>query len=197
MLRVGLTGGIGSGKSAASNIFAEQGAFIFDSDAEAKQLLETNTEVQQELIAEFSTDIIGADGNIDRKKLARVGLQDEDHQLRLNAIVHPYVFNRIDKAFEQVSQSKKYSLFIVDGALIYESGYDQHLDYVIVVTALYRHRLERALQRGNLTRDEILKRMDLQWSEEEKLRMADFVIHNDGGLEELKKQVLDIYHQLT
>ncbi len=197
MLRVGLTGGIGSGKSAASNILAEQGAFVFDSDAEAKQILETNKEAQQELIAEFSTDIMGADGAIDRKKLARIGLQDEDHQLRLNTIVHPYVFNRIDKTFEQISQSKKYSLFIVDGALIYESGYDQHLDYVIVVTALYRHRLERALQRGNLTRDEILKRMDLQWSEEEKLRMADFVIHNDGGLEDLKKQALEIYRQLT
>jgi dephospho-CoA kinase len=197
MLRVGLTGGIGSGKSAASKIFAEQGAFIFDSDAEAKQILETNKEAQQELIAEFSTDIIGADGAIDRRKLARVGLQDEDHQLRLNAIVHPYVFNRIDKAFEKVSQGEKYSLFMVDGALIYESGYDQHLDYVIVVTALFRHRLERALQRGNLTRDEILKRMDLQWSEEEKLRMADFVIHNNDGIEELRKQVLEIYRKLT
>ena len=196
MLRVGLTGGIGSGKSAASNILAEQGAFVFDSDAEAKQILETNKEAQQELIAEFSTDIMGADGAIDRKKLARIGLQDEDHQLRLNTIVHPYVFNRIDKTFEQISQSKKYSLFIVDGALIYESGYDQHLDYVIVVTALYRHRLERALQRGNLTRDEILKRMDLQWSEEEKLRMADFVIHNDGNLEELIEKVDLFYRQL-
>ena len=91
MLRVGLTGGIGTGKSTASNFFKKLGAFVFDADAEAKSLLSTNDVVQHELISEFGTDIINPSGEIDKKKLARVAFQDVDHQRRLNSVVHPYI----------------------------------------------------------------------------------------------------------
>ncbi len=193
MLRIGLTGGIGSGKSTVSKYVKELGAYVFDADMEAKKILAENETVQSELIAEFGTDILNAQGVIDRKKLARVGFQDEDHQLRLNAVIHPYVFAEIDRQFNLVSQKNEYPVFVVDGALIYESGLDQHLDYVIVVTSTLRHRMERAIKRGTLTREEILKRMELQWSDENKLSLADFVIHNDGTEEELKAQVKEIF----
>jgi len=197
MLRVALTGGIGTGKSTASKILNELGAFIFDADEEAKNILKNNETVQSELIAEFGTDIMSGDENIDNNKLARIAFQDQDYQLRLNSIIHPYVFQEIDKSFDDVLEKGTYDIFVVDAALIYESGADTHMDYVIVITALLKVRMERALQRETLARDEILKRMDLQWSEEEKIALSDFVIHNDNTEEELRASVTDIYNQLV
>ena len=197
MLRVALTGGIGSGKSTASKILNELGAFIFDADKKAKNILKNNETVQSELIAEFGTDIMSGDENIDNNKLARIAFQDQDHQLRLNSIIHPYVFQEIDKNFDDVLEKSAHDIFVVDAALIYESGADTHMDYVIVITALLKVRMERALQRETLTRDEILKRMDLQWPEEEKIALADFVIHNDSTEEEFRDAITDIYNQLV
>ena len=197
MLRVALTGGIGTGKSTASKILNELGAFIFDADKEGKNILKNNETVQSELIAEFGTDIMSGDEKIDNNKLARIAFQDQDHQLRLNSIIHPYVFQEIDKNFDDVLEKSTYDIFVVDAALIYESGADTHMDYVIVITALLKVRMERALQRETLTRDEILKRMDLQWPEEEKIALADFVIHNDSTEEEFRDSITDIYNQLV
>ena len=197
MLRVALTGGIGTGKSTASKILNELGAFIFDADKEAKNILKNNETVQSELIAEFGTDIMSGDEKIDNNKLARIAFQDQDHQLRLNSIIHPYVFQEIDKNFDDVLEKSTYDIFVVDAALIYESGADTHMDYVIVITALLKVRMERALQREILTRDEILKRIDLQWPEEEKIALADFVIHNDSTEEEFRDSITDIYNQLV
>jgi len=196
MLKVGLTGGIGSGKSTASVIMAELGAFVLDADKEAKHILATNEAVQSELIAEFGTDIMGPDEKIDRKKLARISFQDEDHQLLLNAIIHPYIFEAIDRAFEKISREDKYPLFVVDGALIYESDLDQHMDYVIVVSSTVRHRIERVLNRGSLTREDIIKRMDLQWTDEDKIHSADFVIDNNTTEEALREQIEQVYQKL-
>ena len=197
MLCIGLTGGIGTGKSAASKILEKLGAYIFDADKEAKKILLTNETIKSELISEFGTDIMTGDGNVDNNKLARVAFQDQDHQLRLNTIVHPYVFNEIDKNFDRELDGGKHDIFVVDAALIYESGADTHMDYVIVITALIKTRMERALARETLSREEILKRMDLQWSEEEKVALADFVIHNDGPEKELIKNITDIYKELV
>ena len=197
MLRVALTGGIGTGKSTASKILNELGAFIFDADKVAKNILKNNETIQSELIAEFGTDIMSGDEKIDNNKLARIAFQDQDHQLRLNSIIHPYVFQEIDKNFDDVLEKSAHDIFVVDAALIYESGADTHMDYVIVITALLKVRMERALQRETLTRDEILKRMDLQWPEEEKIALADFVIHNDSTEEEFRDAITDIYNQLV
>ena len=197
MLRIGLTGGIGTGKSAASKILEKLGAYIFDADKEAKKILLSNETIKSELISEFGSDIMTGDGNVDNNKLARVAFQDQDHQLRLNTIVHPYVFKEIDKNFDRELDNGKHDIFVVDAALVYESGADTHMDYVIVITALIKTRMERALARETLSREEILKRMDLQWSEEEKVALADFVIHNDGPEKELIKNITDIYKELV
>ena len=197
MLKVGLTGGLGSGKSTASKYFESLGAYVLDADVTAKELIDKNKNVQKELIKEFGTDIIDASEKIDKKKLARVAFQDEDQQQRLNYVVHPHIHNAIDKRFDKTFKENKYSLFIVDAALIYESGYDAHLDYVIVVTAQLKHRMERVLQRKTLSRDEILKRIDFQWPEEEKTSAADYVIYNDGTEEDLKNQITILYKKLV
>ena len=196
MLRVGLTGGIGSGKSTASNYLNGLGAFVLDADNEAKKLLSTNDVVQHELIAEFGTDIINPSGEIEKKKLSRIAFQDVDHQRRLNSVVHPYIYDLIDSTYEKVLRDGKHSVFIIDAAMIYESGYDTHLDYVIVITAQLKNRMERALSRNTLTREEILKRMEFQWTEEEKVNMADFIIHNDGSTEELNANIKSLMKKL-
>jgi dephospho-CoA kinase len=196
MLRVGLTGGIGSGKSTASKFFESFGSFVINADEEAKNLLSSSDTVQHELISEFGTDIIDVSGQINKTKLARVAFQDEEHQQRLNSVIHPYIYNTIDDQFNQILNEGKFDIFVVDGALIFESGYDVHMDYIIVVTALLKNRMERALARETLSREEILKRIDLQWPEEEKVNLADFVIHNDGSENELKKNVKNLIKKL-
>tara|TARA_B110000116_G_scaffold120319_1_gene104331 strand:+ start:4490 stop:5083 length:594 start_codon:yes stop_codon:yes gene_type:complete len=196
MLRVGLTGGIGSGKSTASNFFESFGSFVINADEEAKNLLSSSDTVQHELISEFGTDIIDVSGQINKTKLARVAFQDEEHQQRLNSVIHPYIYNIIDDQFNQILNEGKFDIFVVDGALIFESGYDVHMDYIIVVTALLKNRMERAVARETLSREEILKRIDLQWPEEEKVNLADFVIHNDGSENELKKNVKNLIKKL-
>ena len=197
MLKVGLTGGIGSGKSTASRYLESLGAFVLDADEEAKKMITSNETVQHELISEFGTDIIDGTGRMNKNKLSRVAFQDEDHQQRLNSVVHPYIFNLIDKEFNRVFNDKKHGVFIVDAALIYETGFDAHLDYVIVVTAHLKNRMERALGRETLSREEILKRVDFQWPEEEKVNMADFVVHNDETEAELQKNIESIIKKLT
>ena len=196
MLKIGLTGGIGSGKSEVSNFFHSWGAFIFDADKEAKNIINDNKQAQQEIIKEFGSDVINADNIIDKQKLARVAFQDEFHQLRLNSIIHPFVFKKIDKTFDKIKLDNNYKSFIVDAALIYESGADTHMDYVIVVTSLLRFRTERIMSKGNINRDDFMKRVALQWSDEDREHMADFIIQNNSDLKNLKKESKKVFDSI-
>jgi dephospho-CoA kinase len=196
MLKIGLTGGIGSGKSSVSNILKSWNAHIFDADLVAKKILNYNESAQNEVITEFGTDVIGSKGIIDKKKLSRIVFHDEDHQIKLNAIIHPYVFSEIDEEFETILKKDKNELFVVDAALIYESGADTHMDYVVVVTSHLGLKIERVLAKGELTREEFLKRADLQWPDEEKIQLADFVIQNNGSNEDLLRETKKTYDLL-
>jgi len=197
MLKIGLTGGIGSGKSTASAILKESGAFIFDGDIEARKILDTNEIVQKELVAEFGTDILTPDNEISRSKLARVSFQDEENQSRLNGVIHPYIFDEIDRQFAEVSKkNSEFKFFLLDGALIYESGADTHMDYVIVVTSKLSNRLARVLERKQMSRDDFFKRKDLQWSDDEKTHLADFAVKNDSSIEDLKTSITNILSQI-
>ena len=194
MLKVGLTGGIGSGKSTASSILAKLGSYIFDADTEAKIILNNNKEVQNNIIKEFGNDILDHDGLIDNKKLAMVAFQDEDHQIILNSIIHPYVFGELDSQFDKISNQNKHASFIVDGALIFESGMDQHLDLVLLIASSLKFRIERALNRGTLSREDIIRRNELQWTDEDKATSADYTIYNNGTEKELQDKI-KIFHK--
>jgi len=196
MLKVGLTGGIGSGKSSVSALFSDWGSYIFDADSVAKEILNHNETAQGEIIAEFGTDVLDGNNSIDKQKLARVAFQDENHQLRLNTIIHPYVFSEIDSKFDIILAKKEHDIFVVDAALIYESGADTHMDYVIVVTSHLRLRTQRVMERGGLTREEFLDRVDLQWPDEDKVHMADFVIHNNGTEKDLLEESKKVFDRL-
>ena len=196
MLKIGLTGGIGSGKSSVSNILKSWNAHIFDADIVSKTILNHNESAQNEVITEFGTDVIGSEGMIDKKKLSRIVFHDEDHQIKLNAIIHPYVFSEIDKEFETILTKGENELFVVDAALIYESGADTHMDYVDVVTSHLGLKIERVLAKGELSRREFLERAELQWPDEEKIQLADFVIQNNGSHEDLLRETKKTYNLL-
>ena len=197
MLKIGLTGGIGSGKSAVSVYFKKLGAFIFDADTVAKKILSNNTTAQNEIIAEFGTDVINVNGSIDKKKLGSIAFRNDDNQLKLNTIIHPYVFKEIDLSFQSILKKQNHDIFIVDAALIYESGADAHMDYVIVVTSNLKLRTERVMNRGNISREDFLKRIDLQWPENDKVEMADYIIHNNGTKKELEEEAKKVYSQFS
>jgi len=196
MFIVGVTGGIGSGKSTVSRIFEEKGAYVFDADTVAKEMIDTNEDLQQELIDEFMDDIIDEEGNIVKSKLAHIGFSNQANQEMLNAIVHPYVFHANDEQVEAVRERGNTDLYILDAPLLFESGLDLHTDYNILVYARLKLRLERAKKRGNLTYDDITRRMDLQMPEEEKMDLADFVIENNGTDVELRAEVDRVYSEI-
>ncbi len=195
MLKVGLTGGLGSGKSTASSFLAKLGSFVFDADTEAKKILNNNTDVQKAIVEEFGDDVLGHDANIDRKKLANIAFQDEDHQIILNSIIHPFVFEILDNQFDKISTQNKHASFIVDGALIFESGLDQHLDSVLLIASSLKYRIERALKRGNIQREDILRRIELQWTDEDKAESADYTIYNNGTEKELEEKIITFHKE--
>ena len=193
MLKIGLTGGIGSGKSTASSFLAKLGSYVFDTDTEAKIILDNNEDVQNNIIEEFGSDVLGHNGLIDNTKLAKVAFQDEDHQMILNSIIHPFVFRKLDKQFDKILSQNKHASFIVDGALIFESGLDQHLDSVLLIASSLKYRIARALNRGTLSKEKILRRIELQWTDEDKAASADYTIYNNGTEQELEEKI-KIFH---
>ena len=196
MLKIGLTGGIGSGKSEVSSFLQSWGAYIFDADKEAKSIINNNLDAQKEIIKKFGSDVIDPNQTINRQKLARIAFQDEFHQQTLNAIVHPYVFKKINSSFEKIKIENNHNCFVVDAALIYESGANTHMDYVIVVSSLISYRTERVMSRSYITREDFLKRVSLQWSEEDKENMADYIIQNNSDLQSLEKEAKKIFNTL-
>lgn len=197
MYVVGVTGGIGSGKSTVSNIMEEKGAYVFDADSVAKHLLSTNEQFRQDLIEEFQDDIVDDEGRIVKAKLARIGFANKTNQEKLNAIVHPYVLEEHEKTVDNLRQQGNTDVYILDAPLLFESGFDQRTDYTLLVYAHMKIRLNRSLKRGNLSRNEILRRMDLQMPEEEKMELADFVIENNGTEDELREATLKVFRQIT
>jgi dephospho-CoA kinase len=194
VVTLGVTGGLGAGKSTACQRFKENGAVIFDADSVAKEILQTTQEVQDRIAEEFGTDVV-KDGRVDTRKLASQAFSNEENQSILNNIVHPYVIEAFEKRRDELE--KKVGLLVVDAPLIFESGFDSHLDHTLLIFASLKMRIARALRRGNLTREEILRRMDLQMPEEDKRDLASFVIENNGSIEELNQEIDKLYQQLV
>ncbi len=194
MVTLGVTGGLGAGKSTACQRFKENGAVIFDADSVAKEILQTTQDVQDRITEEFGADVV-KDGRVDTRKLASQAFSNEENQSILNNIVHPYVIEAFEKRREELE--KKVGLLVVDAPLIFESGFDSHLDHTLLIFASLKMRIARALRRGNLTREEILRRMDLQMPEEDKRDLASFVIENNGSIEELNQEIDKLYQQLV
>lgn len=190
-LKVGITGGIGSGKSFVSKLFKTLGVPFYEADKEAKAIMNSSDTVRKGLIAAFGESVYFADGTLNRKWLAEQVFNNNDQLAILNGIVHPVVIQHaVDWANAQRSC---YSL--KEAALLFESGSYKTLDYTILVIAPQDVRIERVMARDNVSREEVINRINKQMSDEAKMEMAHFILVNDG-IEPLLPQIYNIHKQL-
>jgi dephospho-CoA kinase len=188
MIIVGITGGIASGKSTVSKIFQqEHDAYIFDADKEAKRLL-LNKEISEKILHAFP-DL----QDTDPLSMSKVVFKNEDNQKKLNAILHPAVNAELLKRIESIGHEKKYSIFVVDAALIIEGGsykyYHESGAYIILLISSEAKRIQRALSRGNLSEESIKERMELQWDDDKKKDYVDYILENNDSLDKLKSSI--------
>jgi dephospho-CoA kinase len=189
IVRVGVTGGIGAGKSTVCNLFASHGRLVISADHIARSITDTDPSVRSRIQKEFGPATYLPNGQLNRKEIAAIVFSDKRKLAKLNAIVHPAVFAAIDQQLERATAGSVKPYVVIEAALIFESGMESTLDYVIVVTADTEKSLMRVMQRDGLTREEVQRRMENQIPQEKKVRMADFVIKNDGTVESLAATV--------
>lgn len=195
MFILGVTGNIGSGKSTVSKRFAEHGATVSHSDDLAKYLLENDQDLLEQLCTNFGADILDDNGTLQRHILAERAFGTKEDQQLLNQLIHPKVWDATQKRIE-VARDRGTLLFIVDAPLLYEAGVDSFTDSILVVTAEVLIRGGRIFDRSQMTSDDFVRRDKLQMPIEKKMELADYVIHNNGTLQELLDQVDDLYRQL-
>ncbi len=191
-LKVGITGGIGSGKTTVCKIFESLGIPVYYADDRAKLLMVENQAVRSKIIALFGTEAYLPDGKLNRQFIASIVFQDKKKLEKLNAIVHPAVLQD-GKQWHTAQTGAPYSL--KEAALLIESGSHKALDKLIVVTAPPELRIQRVMERDGVPREAVEARISKQLPEEEKLKLADFVIENDGT-KMLTTQVLKIHRLL-
>lgn len=191
MIVVGLTGGIGSGKTTVANLFRSHGVPVYIADDEARVLTDTSDEIKNGIIAAFGRDLYN-EGQLDRKKLASIVFNAPDKLEQLNGIIHPVVRAH----FESWLQKQNAPYVIYEAAILFETGAYENFDYTILVTADQNERIKRLLIRDGGTEEEILARMNNQWSDEQKRVYADMEIKNMNP-EEVKLQVWQIHKKFV
>jgi len=201
LLKLGLTGGIASGKSVVGEMFVKLGAHLIQSDTVAHSLREPGQPVYEKIIAAFGPEILNPDKTINRTKLAEAAFGAEHRVQELNAIVHPAVIAYENKWMDEIGARDTRAVAIVEAALILEAGAADRFDYLIVVTCREEQRVERVAKRLGISREaaqaEVARRMAAQWPEEKKIKAADFVIDNSGTLQDTDRQVREIYSKIT
>lgn len=190
MLKIGLTGGIGSGKSTIAKIFSTLGIPVYDADIAAKELMRSDPKIRAQLIARFGEEVY-QQGALNRAYLAAIVFNDEAALKDLNDITHPATIQDAENWFQR--QQAPYA--IKEAALIFESGSEQFLDYVIGVWAPEQVRIQRVLARGGLTEAQIKSRMARQMNEEAKMKRSHFIIDN-GGTTPVIPQVMALHEKL-
>jgi len=209
MLRVGLTGGLGSGKSTAARLFAERGAHVLGSDAIGRELMQPGEAVYAAVVERFGAAIVSPDGSLDRAALARLafeqGLVEE-----LNGIVHPAVIARQERLIDEIAASEPDAVVVIESALIFETkfggplGWRERFDKLVLVTATEALKVARFLERAGATAEtkdaleaEAHRRLALQMPDEEKAPFCDYVLHNDGDVAALAVQVEQVWRSLV
>ncbi len=192
MMKIGITGGIGSGKTTVCKIFEVLGIPIYYADDRAKELIQTEPGLIKFIKKLFGDDVYDAEGLLDKKRVASVVFNFPEILEQYNKIVHPAVFKDAEK---WMSRHTQYEYVIKEAALLFESGSYKNLDKIICVTAPIDVRIERVKLRDHVTEEQVRARMQNQWSEEEKIVLSDFVIHNDGATP-LIRQVLAIHEKI-
>jgi dephospho-CoA kinase len=196
VLTVGLTGGIGSGKSEVSRRLAALGAIVIDADKVAREVVEPGTPGFAAVAAEFGKDVVRADGSLDREGIGRVVFNDPDALKRLNAIVHPLVGERIAAIMADVERDHPDGVVVYDVPLLVENNLQGGYDVVLVVAAERQTQLRRLVEDRGMTQDDAEARIAAQAALEAKLAVADVVIDNNGSLEDLDRHVGQVWADL-
>lgn len=183
---IGLTGGIGSGKTTIANYFQEMGMPVYIADDEAKKIMQSQS-IIEEIKATFG-EVMFENEVLDRAKLAEIVFNDSDKLSKLNAIIHPAVKKDFELWFQK---NKNYDYIIYEAAILFESGRYKDCDIIITVTAPEEIRIERVVKRDKTTREKVLDRMKMQWKDEERILKSNFVITNNN-LKTAKEEVVKI-----
>lgn len=187
---IGLTGGIGSGKSTVADIFKTLGVPVYDSDQRAKYLMNFNEDLKKRIIALLGAEAYSKDGEINRTWIANQVFTDRNKLIQLNSIVHPAVYEDL-KEWATQPQHQIAPYLIQESAILFEEDLTGRLNGIILVIASEELRIARVMERDNTTREEILKRISHQWPDEKKVPLSDYVIYNEGN-KSLIAQVQDI-----
>ncbi len=185
---LGITGGIGSGKSTVSGILKEKGAVIIDADLISKEVVEPGQKALEELTETFGTDILDDWGQLNRKKLAGIVFNDSEKLQRLNSILHKYVTERIKNNVEEQLINKT-NIIVIDAPIPVKSGFIDLCQQVWTISADREVRIQRIMERNGMTYEEAVARINSQLDEQEYIRLADVVINNNFDYSHLEKEV--------
>ena len=191
-MKVGLTGGIGAGKSTVADLFSQKGAVVIRSDELARQVIEPQTPGFQQVIDRFGKDLLNAEGYIDRAKLAQIVFKDDAALKDLENIIHPLVRSKTNQIIDQHTSE---TIIVNEIPLLLEKKMESLFDFLVIVISSEKNRLERLAHRG-LTAEQATARMAKQVSDEQRKAAADFLIVNDGNLDQLEADVQKIWQTL-
>lgn len=196
MLKVGLTGSIAVGKSLVCEVFAELGASVLDADHTAREVVRAGSDGLREIVEKFGREVLQPDGELDRNTLGAIVFGDEQKRQLLNSIVHPLVHKQHSEWLAKREVEDPNGIAIIDAALMIESGSYKRFDQIIVVWCNSDIQLKRLMLRNNLTEAEALKRIQAQMTQDEKKRLADFLIDTSEGFDETRSQTELVFANL-
>jgi len=196
MLRVGLTGSIGVGKSFVAGVLSELGCHVLDADNIAREVVKPGEAGLAEIIREFGAEVLQDDGRLDRQRLGKLVFADEGQRKLLNSILHPYIIARQDQLMREWEQIDPEGIAVIDAALMIESGGYKRFDKLIVVHCDPEVQLQRIMARNGLSRDEAEKRVAAQMSQLEKQKYADYLIDTTAGFEATRLRTQKVYEEL-
>lgn len=196
MLRVGLTGSIAVGKSFVLGVLAELGCRVLDADQTARETVAPGTPGLKAVVEEFGTEVLQADGALDRAKVGALVFADEAKRQRLNSILHPYIIAAQDEQLRRWEREDAGGIAVVDAALMIESGSYRRFDKLIVIHCRPEIQLRRLMARDSLTAEQAQQRIAAQMSQEEKKRHADYLIDTSDGFESARSQTEQVHREL-
>jgi dephospho-CoA kinase len=196
MLKVGLTGGLASGKSFVGQAFAELGCYLIQADEIGREVMQPGGEAFEPVVREFGQEILAPDGSIDRKRLASMVFGDPERLAALNRLVHPPVIRRQDRMMEEIAAGDPGAIAVVEAAVMIEAGTYKRLDKLVLAVCTEQQQVDRAVRRSGLSREEALARIRRQMPLEEKRKYADYVIDTSGTEEETLRRVREVYNLL-
>lgn len=201
MLKVGLTGGIATGKSLVGSMFAELGVHVIDADKIGHELMSPGEPVYDEIVKRFGIEILNPDKTVDRAKLAELAFDQKRPRIyELNSLLHPGIIQRYEQRMEEIGAREPDAIVMLEAALLLEAGLRRRFDRIIVVSCKPQQRVERWEKRLNIDADaakrEVTRRMMAQAPDEAKIQAADFVIDNSGSVEDTRKQVTAVLDRL-